>query len=187
MSGVTLMELLVVLVLIGFVSTIVLDSAGNIGISLNRLNETYEEIREEIPVRRWLIDVIGSSIAVARKDTVHSFKGTANYVKGITNMSILGDPGKVEVFFIELEPVGEGTAIYYEQIGFEKVLLSKYSGKVEFSFLNSKGEEFVEWPPQRALDGSLPRLVVIDGDSVTPLIVEIKQRRIPMRDLRDTL
>ena len=175
------------LVLIGFVSTMVLDSAGNLGIALNRLDETYEEIRKEIPVRRWLRDVIGSSIAVASNDAVHSFRGTANLVKGITNMSILGDPGEVEMFFIELEPVGEGTAIYYEQIGFEKVLLSTYSGNVEFSFLNSKGVEFIEWPPQNALSGSLPRLVIIDGGSETPLTIEIKQRRIPMRDLRDTL
>ena len=95
----------------------------NLGIALNRLDETYEEIRKEIPVRRWLRDVIGSSIAVASNDAVHSFRGTANLVKGITNMSILGDPGEVEMFFIELEPVGEGTAIYYEQIGFEKSAL----------------------------------------------------------------
>ena len=187
MSGVTLMELLVVLVLIGFVSTMVLDSAGNLGIALNRLDETYKEIKEEIPVRRWLRDVISSSIAVASEDTVHSFKGTANSIEGITNMSILGDPGEVEMFFIELKPLGEGTAIYYEQIGFEKLQLSKYSGNVEFSFLNSKGVKFVEWPPQSALYGSLPRLVVIEGGSATPLILEIKQRRIPARDLRDML
>ena len=88
------------LVLIGFVSTMVLDSAGNLGIALNRLDETYEEIRKEIPVRRWLRDVIGSSIAVASNDAVHSFRGTANLVKGITNMSILGDPGEVEMFLL---------------------------------------------------------------------------------------
>ena len=67
------------------------------------------------------------------------------------------------------------------------MLLSTYSGNVEFSFLNSKGVEFIEWPPQSALSGSLPRLVIIDGGSETPLTIEIKQRRIPMRDLRDTL
>ena len=185
--GFSLMEVLVVLVLVGLCLSLLLGGGVNFGKIFSNIEGSTQAIDRERLSIHWVRDVVGSSLAVQKKDHTHSFTGAEKEIRGTTLMSIFSEPGKLVRYSLTLVDQGNNQYLSYLEEGKSPINLQFIQDVDSFGYVNSKGVIFREWPPQAELAGLLPKLVVFDRSEELPIFIKINQRRHPVEDLRDLL
>ena len=186
-KGLTLLELLVVLLLTTMISAFLFDTGSNLAGLFIRIDSVSEDVQRKRVAASWLRDAIGSSVASHQIDAQQSFVGSPTSLAGLTMMPILGEQGKLARFYLDLVDRPSGTSVRYRQDDRESFELIEWMSQARLLYVNSKGREFSDWPPEAGLTGSLPSLVIIEPRSGIPLKIKIQVRRLPVVDLRDQL
>ena len=186
-KGLTLLELLVVLLLTTMISAFLFDTGSNLAGLFVRIDSFSEDVKRKRVADSWIRDVIGSSVASHRVDSNQSFVGNSTSLSGLTMMPILGEQGKLARFNFNLVDRPFGTELRYRQDDRGSFGLYEWKSEAKLVYVNSKGSEFPDWPPEAGLSGSLPSLVIIEPREGIPLKIKIEVRRLPVVDLRDQL
>lgn len=187
LTGFTLMEVLVVLVLVGLTTSLLFTAIFSAGNIFSRLDSANDYVNKERSAVRWLRSAIGASLAVNKKDAAHFFVGTETAIEATTMLSVFSYPGKLVRFSVRLEEKDGGMVLQYAEglSSFSDFLALGSNAK--FEYVNSRGAFFSAWPPEPGLRGLLPSNIVVRSQGKIPIYFDILLRRQPLEDLRDLL
>ena len=161
--GLTLIEMLVVFVLLGLISTLLFQGTGFFA---NRF-ETVQRLHREGSVtglqQHWFISTVQAMVPYGRE--VRRFRGNATVFEGLTLQPLAAEPGMPAGarWYID-ERDGMQTVVYREERG-------PYAGGVEwpvyitaepglrFQYADGQGQWRVRWPVDDAPNDWLPRAI----------------------------
>jgi general secretion pathway protein J len=151
--GFTLIEVLVVLVIVGMVSTLLMEAIFYTGNLRNRLGQRIDEVRRLELAHQWFGDSV-QGLTAFPPEVVPPFQGTATRFSGLTRMGITATPGRLVRIRWEIK-ANQGDAVLGYQEG------EKESGRFlpvlrfdlqeqdvqGFSYLGPEGRFHPRWPP----------------------------------------
>lgn len=168
MSGFTLMEALVVLMLVSIVVSLAFEMLGAYRIAKSRVFDTSAATDRKALVEAWFADSVRGLVALEGAMPT----GTATKLVGMTlspASSMRGGPVPVEW---ELVPETSQVDLVYREYGEERwrVPTRAAPGESRFSYAGEDGEPVDRWPPALGMQEQLPRLVILalesnEGDS----------------------
>lgn len=157
--GVTLLEMLVVLIIIGLLTTLLMQGFAYVlqlrGRFLGQLSDLQQGTLQEHWFRSSTAALLADYPDIAEP---HVFKGEIKQFQGLTIASLDADVG-LPVSFSWLLLLQEGnTILQYQSSTGETWEIARWMGDSgEFSYLDSKGKWYPTWPPQ-SLGIKLPQL-----------------------------
>ncbi len=192
-TGLTLLEMLVALVLLSMVATLAIQGLGYVMSQQRRFADFAADARADTLRYAWYRDVIGG-LYPARSGEPGRFQGRPDRVQGVT-LNPLAHPGGVPGGFrLSLETAAGETRLRYAEPGGRSWVLARLQGgdRAAFEFLDSDGQWHPRWPPEAAQrPEQLPRAVALRLDGATgaaaPWIVAVQSRRTARRSVRDHL
>lgn len=192
--GMTLLELLVVMVLLAVISTLLMQ-----GLSVTL--STYEKIQrrqyEGVPrmlASSWFVQSVAAM--EARLDVDSQFKGNASSMSGMSHSALVSRNGQILPVTWRINQMPDGrVSLQYEQPGIAWTLAKWPAGtKAQFLYRDHDGTPQRLWPPSEKLaslvpDGRVPSAVLLEvtAPSHPPLrwYVSLTGRRLPRMDYRD--
>ena len=161
--GLTLIEMLVVFVLLGLVSTLLFQGTGFFA---NRY-ETVQRLHREGSVtglqQHWFISSVQALVPYGRE--ARRFQGNAGYFEGITLQPLAAEPGMPAGarWFID-ERDGLQTVVYREERGpytggVEWPMLAAADPELRFQYADTQGRWRVRWPVDDAPTDWLPQAI----------------------------
>jgi general secretion pathway protein J len=181
-SGFTLLELLVVLVLVAFITTLLIQGMGY----LAKVNDSFVRQGDQHQARElafgWFDDALSQLTAPAPGDVSAGFRGDASSFEGVTSASVDRREGIPIPFAFRLEPDDGGTRlIYVRRIEARRWPLILLTGETHFEYLDAAGQWHKDWPPTPAQADLLPAAVALagnDGRSFLMATVQTPQRQV---------
>ena len=163
MLGLTLVELLVVFVLLGLVSTLLFQGTGFFAARYETVQRLHREGSITGLQQHWFISTVQALVPYGRE--VRRFRGNATAFEGITLQPLVAEPGMPAgaQWYID-DQDGTRTVIYREERG-------PYAGGVEwpvyataepglrFQYADAQGRWRVRWPVDDAPTDWLPRAI----------------------------
>lgn len=192
-TGLTLLEMLVVLVLLSLVATLAIQGLGYVLNQQRRFADFAEAARADTLRYAWYRDVIGG-LYPARSGEPGRFQGRPDRVQGVT-LNPLTRPGGVPGGFrLSLVTAGGETILRYAEPGGHSWVLARLAdgARPGFEFLDASGQWHPRWPPEEAQrPEQLPHAVALRldtaADAAAPWIVAVQSRRTARRSIRDHL
>ncbi|MES2857701.1 MAG: hypothetical protein V4704_00795 [Pseudomonadota bacterium] len=169
-AGFSLMEALVTLMLISFVSLLMFQMLGNYRIAKERVVAQSGIIDRRALFSAWFRDSIRNLYAI--RDI--PFRGDARRFTGVTLDPANGDIGAVTEIGWSLRPRREGGwEMRYSESGSVRWSAPLAdAGRVSFGYVDGEGEIHDSWPPELGLAEGLPAAVVLRrggrGDTRAP-------------------
>ena len=184
-KGLSLIELLVVLVLVSLTTTISLQAIGFVTAGLDRISEDREKLEFDRIASRWYRESIEAMVASI--DEEHGFLGRPREMSGYTLAPLLADSGEPTLIAYYLESGGKGDVLWYRENN-TAFRFMEFESPAEFRYATSRAAYSASWPSDSFPAGSLPAVIKVDLlQSDNDLLAVIKQRRIARRDYRDLL
>jgi len=184
-KGLSLIELLVVLVLVSLVTTISLQAIGFVAAGLDRISGDREKLEFERSAWRWYRESIEAM--VASLDEEHGFIGRPREMSGYSLSPLLGDNGEPTLIRYYLESDGQGDVLWYQENN-TAFRFMEFASPAEFRYATSRAVYSSSWPGDSFPVGTLPAVIKLDLlQSDKDLLAVIKQRRIARHDYRDLL
>lgn len=187
--GMSLMEVLVVLVLVGMLSALLLQSSMFLYGNFERV--TYQQNRQwaaYLPTA-WFRDSIAGLIV--SRDEQFIFSGESGRMQGLTIRPVLGDQGALTWIEWSIHPTSDQIELHYsENDGQSEVIYRWVAEGAQFTYIGENGEVFPAWPLEEDDAGSLPRAVVLkleQDDHTTLVDASVQVRTFPPADYRDLL
>lgn len=186
-SGFTLLELLVVLVLVAFITTMLIQGMGY----LAKVNDGFVRHGHQRQARElafgWFDDALSQLAAPAPGDVSAGFRGDALSFEGVTLASVDRREGIPIPFAFRLEP-GDGgiRLIYVRRVEAHRWPLILLAGESHFEYLDAAGQWHQDWPPTPAQVDLLPTAVALaenDGRSFLMATVQTPKRLVISNDL----
>lgn len=178
MAGFSLMEALVTLMLISFVSLLMFQMLGNYRIAKERVVAQSGSIDRRALFSAWFRDSIRNLYA----DRDIAFKGDARGFTGVTLDPANGNPGALtEMGWSLRERPDGGWVMEYSEDGkvrWDAALAD--TGRVSFGYVDSEGALHDAWPPKLGLVEGLPAAVVLrrgasgGGRDALPLVASVQ-------------
>ena len=185
-TGLSLIELLVVLVLVSLTTVISLQAVGFVTTGLNRISGDREKLELDRSASRWYRESIEAM--VASLDAVHGFRGRPREMSGYTLAPLLSDNGELTLIRYFLESESQTDVLWYQEDGLEAFMLMEFDSPVEFRYATSRAVYSSSWPSDSFPVGTLPAVIKLDVlQSDDDLLTVIKQRRRARPDYRDLL
>ena len=185
-AGLSLIELLVVLVLVSLTTVISLQAVGFVASGLSRVSDDREKYQVGKNASRWYRESIEA--LVASLDEEHGFLGRPREMSGFTLAPLLSDSGEPTLVTYFLERESETDVLWYREEGVEALKLMEFDAPVEFRYATSRALYSRRWPDENFPLGTLPAVIKLDLlQSDNDVLAVIKQRRIPRHDYRDLL
>lgn len=195
-SGMTLLELLVVMTLLALVTTLLVQG-------LSSALSTYERVQrrqaEGMPLElgyRWFSDTLSG--AQAELDPPRQFQGDTQRLGGTTHRPLLGQPGQVGFFSWSLERGEGGTLqlIYRQPDNLAWTVANWPAGTTaRFLYRDLQGAAVERWPTSDmertspATDGRMPGAILLEvtPPDAPPLrwYANLPGRAFPRPDYRD--
>ena len=184
-KGLSLIELLVVLVLVSMVTTISLQAIGFVTAGLDRISRDREKLEFDRIASRWYRESIQAM--VASLDEEHGFLGRPREMSGYTLAPLLADNGEPTLIRYYLESDGQRDVLWYQENN-TAFRFMEFASPVEFRYATSRAAYSRSWPGDSFPVGTLPAVIKLDLlQSDNDLLAVVKQRRIARRDYRDLL
>ena len=192
--GVTLLELLVVMVLLAVISTMLMQG---LSVALSTYEKVQRRQYEGVPymlASSWFVQSVAGM--EAQLDVGRQFKGNASSMSGISHSALVGRNGQVQPIEWRISQMPDGSvALQYQQLGIAWTLARWPEGtKAHFFYREQDGSPQKQWPPPEPWvsavpDGRLPSAVLFEvmPPSRPPLrwYVFLSGRRLPRIDYRD--
>ena len=177
-AGLTLVELLVVFVLLGFVSSLLFQGTG----FFSSRYETIQRLHREGSVtglrQHWFISTVQGLAAYGHRDG--RFRGDAGAFEGITLQALAAEPGMPVVARWYLDGRdGRETLVYKEQRaahagGVEWPVLETDEPGLRFLYADGQGQWRRRWPVEETQADWLPRAIrVVKADGKTLLLARV--------------
>lgn len=183
----TLLELLVVLVLVSFITTLLIQGMAYVA----KVNETFLKEGGQRQVRElvdgWFVDAIAALSAPERGDPSGRFRGDALSFQGVTLASMDRREGvptpfafRVEVQTQARDPGADAELIYVRLQADQRWPLVRLAADSHFEYQDSAGAWHSDWPPAAELADMLPDAVALasvqDGRFVLGSVQTPKRR-----------
>lgn len=159
-SGFTLMEMLVVLVIVGLVSGVLIDSLTSVlraKLSAgDRITAIQVRLIEENQLRTLLQGVVTDY-----PDRPNAFKGNEKEISGLSVTPLLTEQGRPTSFSLKIEPTDtvDHHALVYSEADHPPVILRTWSGNGgRFLFLASGDAGLTEWQDRWEIPKALQKL-----------------------------
>ena len=163
-SGFTLVEILVVLIIVGMVSSILLQALSQIYRLQGRFGQQLAQSQEGAMYADWFRQVI-QGLQTDYPLGKDIFTGTETSLQGLS-ISPLSSDGAAGPTNITLKLVDDGngavTHLQYESAG-QKTPLFVWPGKAvgKFIYVDAEGERHAQWPPALGEWPELPTVILL--------------------------
>lgn len=190
-KGLTLLEMLVVLVLVGLITTILVQSVTFVLGSYHKVNSYQQRFQYRAMGLGWYRSSLSNSIATL--DSEFAFKGRASSISLYTTAPVFEESGvmvKAEWHVKERDGIAE---LYYREN--EGPLFRVYQVealRALFMYRGQQGGWQESWPAEGLPEGTLPNRIKLSfhesdtGESVD-ILSSVKIRRVARSDFRDQL
>lgn len=199
--GLTLVELLVAIVILGFVMTLVSETVFQVS-QVARAAQTATATLSRQWASGWSVQALFANLVAPAEPAERSpMEGTATRLTGYST-SALGDTPGVAPFELELRDGEEGssaTVMVWRDPADERSdrveVVAGFDARVEFAYVDAAGQVSAVWPPttRRADDEEdLPRAVIVrerDGGRALrwyPFLGEPARQKKPSRPFWET-
>ena len=163
-AGLTLVEMLVVLVLASLLGTVIVQGTGFFLGQYAQVRRTQLDGNEAALFADWF----GSTVAAALPSRVEGrqFAGGGSAFAGVTLQPLADEPGRPVRFRWSIAPTDPPAVVYAEGDGEPWTVLRLPPGAAAFRYADSDGRWHTAWPPTPADRHRTPRLVrlVAAGD-----------------------
>jgi len=177
--GLSLLELLVVLVIVGLVSTLLLQGLG-FGLSLfERVHTRGESAKQEILHREWFRRVNESLVAKPEVAGV-SLLGDTSSIVTQTLSPLLGASGVPRDVTWRIE----NEMVWYEESGYVLPLM-QVPPDAAFRFRHQNGNWLLDWPPATSTE-NLPLAIALEHGGNRVLVASLRVRDAPDLLLEDS-
>ncbi|KAF1686624.1 hypothetical protein B1992_06860 [Pseudoxanthomonas broegbernensis] len=156
-SGLTLLEMLVVLIIAGMALAIGFQSLGQWRRADAAINGLTAQTRQASLTRGWL----ESSVRALMPIQEEAFSGDATGFSGVTLQPLLDTQGGATPVAWKAVPSGGGVHLEIEEGGRSLALPLERVARAEFSYLDKEGAFHPQWPPALGLHDHLPAAVVL--------------------------
>lgn len=171
-SGLSLLELLVVLVIVGLVSTLLMQGLG-FGLSLfERVHTRGEAVKQELMSRQWFRQVNASLVAKPATAGV-SLEGNNFAFVSVTLNPLLGSSGIPQ----EIEWRIEDQILWYKESGLSLSIMS-IDMDATFSYRSENGKWVNQWPSGQNHD-AIPTAIAVRGREGRDLVASVRVRKRP--------
>jgi general secretion pathway protein J len=192
--GVTLLELLVVMVLLAVLSTLLMQG---LSVALSIYTKVQHRQYEGVPrllASSWFVESVAG--IEAQLDAERQFTGDASKMSGISHSALVGRNGQVQFIVWQINQMSDGTVgLQYQQPGISWTVARWPAGaKAQFIYRDHDGTPHKQWPQRDRLaslvpDGRVPSAVLFEVilPSSPPVrwYVSILGRHLPRYDYRD--
>lgn len=188
-TGLTLLEVLVVLTLTGMISAVMFQGYGYLLGSYQRMQNRQSLAFERSLVEAWWRDSLENLVPYF--DDELRFSGADYRMRGGSYMPLRGAPGTVAEILWELQEEATATVLYYQQPPARALVIARWQAgeRVRFQFLDETGEWLPRWVPGESLQ--LPEAVQLSVESasgellstVTAVVATRKTQEVPSSDL----
>ena len=162
--GLTLMEVLVVLVIAGMASTILLQALSQVYKVQARFGVQLTQSRQGVMQSAWFRQLV-QGLQTDLASSPQTFKGSANEMSGSTTGGLLSSEGAPSrmVLRIKSDERADETKLMYSDDTEKPLMLLNLSGRnaAKFVYLDAKGEQHDQWPPAMGDWPQLPSVVML--------------------------
>ncbi|MHB9798352.1 prepilin-type N-terminal cleavage/methylation domain-containing protein [Pseudomonas sp. MT3] len=164
-SGFTLLELLVVLVLLSFITTLLIQGMTYVA----KVNDTFAREGHQRYLRElafgWFSDAISQLAAPEQGETGERFRGDPLSFEAVTLSSVDRREGIPTPFAFRLEPEGPAAElIYVRRVEASRWPLLAIAADARFEYLDGQGRWHEDWPPVPELADALPDAVAVASE-----------------------
>ena len=161
--GLTLVEMLVVFVLLGLVSTLLFQGTGFFAARYETVQRLHREGSVTGLQQHWFISTVQALVPYGRE--VRRFRGNATSFEGITLQPLAAEPGMPAGarWFIDGQD-GLNTVVYREERGpyaggVEWPVMTTAEPGLRFQYADTQGRWRIRWPVDDAPTDWLPRAI----------------------------
>ena len=185
-AGLTLIELLVSLVILGFVVTVMSGAFYQVAQVVRVAEEVNGRFQSQWVQQRVLSDLVGN---LAMPEGVErQFSGDSKGFEGYSTALPQTGWGVAQQFHVRLESVEQDRTNLVLRSGDSKEsVLTSWPQRVEFEYLAVDGSTQSIWPPFGKSKDALPSGVVVratSGERLAQLVVPYFGSRVPERDTK---
>ena len=162
-TGLTLVEMLVVFVLLGLVSTLLFQGTSFFSSRYDTVQRLHREGSATGLQQHWFISTVQALVPYGRE--TRRFRGNSAGFEGLTLQPLVADPGMPAVtrWYID-ERDGIQTVVYEEQPGQSAdgiawPVLTTVDPGLRFQYADAQGQWRVRWPVDDAPNDWLPQAV----------------------------
>lgn len=162
--GFTLLEMLVVLVLVGLISMLLLESFTYILHLRSRFLEQLDDSQRGILQEYWFRSTL-AGIITDYEDGQSIFQGQPRELSGLTLAALDMQVGIPTSFAWQLQYTDGITTLRYQNSQGDYWEVAKWSGDSgEFQYMSMEGEWHKQWPPQFGLKAlQIPKMILFQG------------------------
>ena len=189
LRGLTLMEMLVVLVLTSLIATLLLQGTTFLYGSHERVNYHLKLMQKDILPDSWFRASVAKLVASLDEDA--GLSGNANGFKGYSYASVSEQEGKIVRIEWQLNETGQGVELWLAQSGHQNLLTQQWADaqSARFSYMNHDGQYSSVWPTTDQEKVLLPlaiRLEVgFDNEFTLAVLASVEVRKRGPLDFRD--
>lgn len=188
-TGFTLIEVLVVIAITGFVAVLVLQMLTILLRGNDQIARVQTQMNEQVLSQAWFRDSIG--VMMASLDEEFAFKGDERSVSGYTLSPLLGHAGEITPVQWTLRRSSDGDALWYSESGEAAIRIANWPDTLaKFSFRGQKSGWLEQWPSGDLTSGVLPyrvKLSLASNDQIRDVFAAVRVRRSGRYDYRDFL
>lgn len=162
-SGFTLVEILVVMIITGFIVTILLQSLQQVFRLQTHFGHEIFHTQNGAMYADWYRQSI-NGLMPDYKDGKHKFRGERRQMSGLT-LAPLGLENSAATPFVwrlEFEPKTGMSGLYYGESRSEEPILVWEGSSGQFSYLDEKNELHDSWPPFLGKWPQLPTVIYLE-------------------------
>lgn len=176
-AGLTLVEMLVAMVILGFVMTLV----SEVVFQVSQVARAADAVTRGSSARwsgGWSAGSLFANLLIPEDNSDDPvLTGSSRQVTGYTSQPLDGGERGIERFQLELRPSGDDTRstdmvsvpITGREVRREPAVVAVFPGRAEFAFIDLAGQSQFTWPPlarsEKSIE-SLPQAIVVkDADS----------------------
>lgn len=164
--GLTLIEMLVVLMIAGMALALGYQSLSQWRIAETSLSGVSDDIRRQRLGQAWFEASIRALVPIAEEP----FAGDARSMTGYSLSPVMAPPGGTTRIRWSVEEDDTGASLVLEEDGAERLRLPLGDARdVRFQYLDPDGEPHLQWPPALGMPQHLPAGIALvrEGDGPT--------------------
>jgi general secretion pathway protein J len=162
--GFTLLEMLVVLVLVGLISTLLLQGFSSVLQLRSGFIAQLEATQRGALQEYWFRSTI-TAIMTDYRDGEHIFKGEERQLSGLTIAALDQMTGMPSAFAWQLKYADGTTTLLYQNNKGEYWEIARWLGEQgRFRYMAVDGQWHTQWPPRLGLEpAQIPRAILLEG------------------------
>ncbi len=184
-SGMTLLEVLVVLLLVAMLSTLLIQGVGYFLGKYEKVRRFQYLATTNTLQQQWFLTSVQGMIAY--RQSLRQFKGESDYFTGFTMRPLAAEPGTpVRVQWKLMDVEGEMTLQYREGPKNAWKIRSLPEAKLQFYYSDRQDRWHKQWPPTIPYRDKIPKMIKLAAVEQPPLLLaHLTLHQRPVVDFRE--